>query len=111
MLSNRAKLNKIAVSAYTMETGINVFQDLDLTMLMALSDVINLDPRRETNADEATGLELTQFAQANAGPRCQFTLPERPGCALQQFQRRHKASRAAHLQQAPSSALLLHSQC
>jgi len=57
MRSNRAKLNKIAVSAYTMETGINAFQDLDLTLLAALSDVISLVPRRETNADEATGME------------------------------------------------------
>jgi hypothetical protein len=57
MISNRAKLNKIAVSAYQRETGINVFRDLDLTLLTALSDIISLEPRRESNKDEATGKE------------------------------------------------------
>lgn len=56
-LSNRAKLNVLAVSAYSMETAINTFQTLDLTLLAALSDIVNLNARRETNADEATGKE------------------------------------------------------
>jgi hypothetical protein len=57
MKSNIAKLNLMAVSAYQRETGINVFQTLDLTLLTALSDIINLEPRRENNKDEATGKE------------------------------------------------------
>lgn len=57
MRSNRAKLNKIAVSAYLRETGINAFQTLDLSLHAAIGDIITLDPRRQTNADEATGLE------------------------------------------------------
>jgi len=57
MRSFRATHNLIAVSAGAAETAINTEQTLDTTMLCALSDVINLDPRRETNADEAHGLE------------------------------------------------------
>lgn len=57
MLSNRAKLNKIAVSAYQKETAINVFQNLDLSLLWDISNIIMLDPRTETNKDEATGME------------------------------------------------------
>lgn len=57
MRSIRAKHNMIAVSAFQKETGINVFQDLDLSLLTSVSDLISLPPRRETNVDEATGKE------------------------------------------------------
>ena len=73
MLSNRAKLNTIAVSAYAMETAINTFQTLDLTLLLALGNVVNLDPRRETNADEATGMEEADLIY-DLGNKAGFTL-------------------------------------
>ena len=47
----------IAVSAGSRETGINVSQTLDLSLLASISDIISLTPRRESNADEATGKE------------------------------------------------------
>lgn len=49
--------NLIAVSAGSQETAINTEQTLDVTMLCALENTINLEPRRESNADEATGYE------------------------------------------------------
>ena len=47
----------IAVSANTRETAINTEQTLDTTMLAALGDVINLEHRRESNENEASGHE------------------------------------------------------
>ncbi len=47
----------IAVSANLKETAINTEQTLDTTMLAALGDVINLEHRRESNENEATGKE------------------------------------------------------
>jgi hypothetical protein len=49
--------NLIAVSAYAQEAAINTEQTLDLTLLAALGDVANLEYRRESNEDEATGKE------------------------------------------------------
>jgi len=49
--------NLIAVSANNKETAINTEQTLDTTILFALGNTINLEPRREPNADEATGYE------------------------------------------------------
>lgn len=57
MRSIRAKHNMIAVSAGTAETAINTEQTLDLSLLAAIDNIITLSPRRETNADEATGKE------------------------------------------------------
>jgi hypothetical protein len=57
MNSIRATHNLIAVSANNRESAINVAQDLDTTMLCALTDVFNLEPRRETNENQATGRE------------------------------------------------------
>lgn len=57
MRSIRANHNMIAVSAGARESGINVFQNLDLTLLTDVSNIISRPPRRETNADEATGKE------------------------------------------------------
>ena len=57
MRSFRSQHNLTAVSAGAMETALNTEQTLDLALLTAESDVFNLSPRRETNADEATGKE------------------------------------------------------
>jgi hypothetical protein len=57
MRSVRATHNLIAVSANNQETAINTAQTLDTSMLVALSDVINLEPRREDNTDELNGYE------------------------------------------------------
>lgn len=55
--SNHANHNLVAVSAGYRETGINVWQTLDTTLAVDIGDIIDLDPRRKTNANEATGLE------------------------------------------------------
>lgn len=55
--SYMATHNLIAVSANTGETAINTEQTLDTTMLCALGDVINMEHRRESNENEATGKE------------------------------------------------------
>ena len=57
MLNNRANLNLLAVSAMTGETAINTPQDLDLSLMVDVGDYLNLDVRRENNADEADGRE------------------------------------------------------
>jgi hypothetical protein len=57
MRSVQATHNQFAVSANTKETAINTEQTLDTQMLCALSDVMNLEPRREDNSNEAIGLE------------------------------------------------------
>ena len=55
--SYMATHNLVAVSANSRETAINTEQTLDTTMLVALGDVINLEHRRESNENEATGKE------------------------------------------------------
>ena len=57
MRSIRANHNIIAVSAYARETAINTAQDLDLSLLASVGDIISLEPRREDNVDELTGKE------------------------------------------------------
>ena len=57
MRSWRATHNLLAVSANNKETAINKEQTLDTSLLVAMSDVINLEPRRESNAEELTGKE------------------------------------------------------
>jgi len=57
MRSWRATHNLLAVSANNQETAINTEQTLDTSMLVDMSDVINLEPRREDNAEELTGKE------------------------------------------------------
>lgn len=57
MRSNLANHNLLAVSANNMETALNTIQTLDTSMLISTSDMINLEPRRENNADELTGME------------------------------------------------------
>lgn len=55
--SIRANHNIVAVSAYNQETAINTEQTLDLSLLAEVGNIIALEPRRETNADELTGKE------------------------------------------------------
>lgn len=57
MRSYRATKNLIAVSASTKETAINTEQTLSLSLLCSINDVINLKPRRESNAEELSGYE------------------------------------------------------
>lgn len=49
--------NAIAVSANLMETAINTEQTLDTTMLWNLASLIDIDPRRQNNDNEAHGKE------------------------------------------------------
>lgn len=49
--------NMIAVSANNQETAINTEQTLDTTMLFSLDSMLDREPRREDNSDEATGYE------------------------------------------------------
>ncbi len=53
----RATKNLLAVSANTAETSINTAVELDTSLLVGEGDILNLSPRRETNADEANGRE------------------------------------------------------
>ena len=57
MRSTRAKQNLFAVSAYARETAINTEKATDVSMMIAIGDVINPKPITENNANEATGLE------------------------------------------------------
>lgn len=57
MRSPRAKHNLFAVSANNAETAINTERDADTTLLIDIGDVLNVEPRRESNADELNGLE------------------------------------------------------
>lgn len=57
MLNPRASNNLLAVSANARETAINTPQDLDTSLLVDTGDYLQIDPRRENNADEANGRE------------------------------------------------------
>jgi len=57
MINARSNLNLLAVSAGTMEDEINSFQTLDQSLMVGDGDYLNLTPRRENNAGEATGKE------------------------------------------------------
>ena len=57
MRSWRSTHNLLAVSANNQETAINTVQTLDASMLVAMSAMANLEPRRESNADELSGNE------------------------------------------------------
>ena len=52
-----ADYNLLAVSALSKETALNTEQTLDTSMLVSKSDIIALEPRRESNAGELTGME------------------------------------------------------
>lgn len=53
----RATKNLIAVSANNAETAINTEQTLDTSMLVSVSDIADLERKREPNDNELTGLE------------------------------------------------------
>ena len=57
MRSFRATHNLVAVSAAAKETAINTEQTLSTSMLVEMSDVLDAEPRRESNANELTGKE------------------------------------------------------
>lgn len=57
MRSPRATHNLLAVSAGAQETGLNEFQTLDTSLLVANTDVLGVEARRENNANELTGKE------------------------------------------------------
>lgn len=57
MRSYRATNNLIAVSAMTAEVAVNAEQTPDTVMQVSMSDVINVEPRRENDAEELTGRE------------------------------------------------------
>lgn len=61
MRSFRAKHNLIAVSANLREPAINTLVALDTSMMVDMSDMMNLEPRRENNVGELTGLEEADF--------------------------------------------------
>lgn len=52
-----ADFDLLAVSANLKETDLNVEQTLDTTMLVSKSNLIHLEPRREDNSNEQTGME------------------------------------------------------
>ena len=56
-MGNRATKNLLAVSGQTAETGINTAQSADMSLLVGAGDYLNLDPRRDANADEMNGRE------------------------------------------------------
>ncbi len=49
--------NQVAVSLLLRETGLNVEQNLSHSLMVAKGDMIDLEPRRETNKGELTGME------------------------------------------------------
>lgn len=56
-MGNRATKSLLAVSGQTAESGINTPQTTDMSLLVGADDYLNLDPRRDTNADEMNGRE------------------------------------------------------
>ncbi len=57
MRSSSATHNLLAISANNAETAINTAQILDTALVVGLDNIIKLDPRRETDAEEANGQE------------------------------------------------------
>lgn len=57
MRSSSATHNLLAISANNAETDINTAQVLDTALVVGLDNIIKLDPRRETDAEEANGQE------------------------------------------------------
>lgn len=52
-----ANYDQVAVSANLKEAALNTEQNLDTSMLVAMATMMQVDPRRESNADELTGKE------------------------------------------------------
>lgn len=65
MRSHGATHNLFAISAENAETAINVEQTIDLTLLSDIGDSLNLTPRRESNEDEANGMEEASLIYDN----------------------------------------------
>ncbi len=65
MLNSRANLNLLAVSAASRETAINTPRTPDTSLLVDVGDYLQLDPRRESNADEANGREEADMIYDN----------------------------------------------
>ena len=65
MRNSRANLNLMAVSLLTRETAINTPQTLSHSLLVDVGDYLNLDVRRESNADEANGREEADLIYDN----------------------------------------------
>lgn len=57
MRTIRSKLNKMCVSAQTAEPAFNTYTVPDTTYTVSSSDLFNIQPRRETNTNEANGKE------------------------------------------------------
>ena len=57
MRSSNANKNMLAISANSAETGINEPQTLDTSLICGMENIITLDPRREANENESTGVE------------------------------------------------------
>jgi hypothetical protein len=57
MRSFLSQYNQLSVSLLAKETAINTEQTLSHTLMVASGDILGLEPRRETNADEQTGKE------------------------------------------------------
>ena len=64
--------NQIAVSANNKEAAINTEQTLDTTIPFAIGDVIDLEPRRESNENETTGYEEPDVIY-DLGKKAKFT--------------------------------------
>ena len=65
MRNSRANLNLMAVSLLTRESAINTPQTLSHSLLVDVGDYLNLDVRRESNADEANGREEADLIYDN----------------------------------------------
>jgi hypothetical protein len=57
MRSSSATHNLLAISANLAETAINTPQILDTALICSMDNILKLDPRRETDAEEANGRE------------------------------------------------------
>jgi hypothetical protein len=57
MLSYQSQYNQVAVSLLAKETALNTEQTLSHTLMVGEGDILAVEPRRETNADEQTGKE------------------------------------------------------
>jgi len=67
MRSFSANHNITAISATNRESAINTFQDVDLSILSDIGDIINISLRREDNRDEANGKEEPDLIYDNGG--------------------------------------------
>lgn len=57
MRSSSAALSLFSLSANNAETDINTFQDIDTSLICGMDNILKLDAKRETDTDEANGVE------------------------------------------------------